>query len=110
MDPTRLMQLTATIAHAADGTPDEYNDATVTYSTVTARCWLQQTQRSEQTAAGQIETETWSLYLPAGTTIDPADQVTIDAVTYELTGPPWPAVNARTGQHSHIEATIRRVA
>ena len=107
MDPTPLMTQPATLAHAADGPPDIYNDPTTTYTPQAVRVWMHQTQRDEQTVRGQIESETWAVYLPPTITVGPADRLTVDGVTYELVGPPWRAFHPRLRRVTHIEATVR---
>jgi hypothetical protein len=39
-----------------------------------------------------------------------SDRLTVGTVTYEFDGPPWEAVNPRTGQLTYLEGTVRRVA
>jgi len=69
---------------------------------------LQQRQRDEQTAGGDVVATTWALYLPADTEIDAGDGIVAGGATYEVDGEPWPVRNPRTGVVSHIEATVRR--
>lgn len=112
MDPSRLMTQTGTLHHVAqDGARDEYNNATEgTPTTETVACLLQQRQRIEQTAQGQIATETLILFLPAGTDVDTLDYVTVDGNDYQIDGPPWAAYNPRSQAVSHIECTVRRTS
>jgi hypothetical protein len=109
MDPSRLMTQTATLHHVTETGVDVYNDPTTTETTSTVGCLLQQRTRIEQTAGGQISTETLVLFLPAGTTVDALAYVTVDGLDYQLDGPPWPAFNPRSQAVSHIEAQVKRV-
>jgi hypothetical protein len=70
---------------------------------------LQQRQRSEDETGGVSDTS-WLLVLPAGTRIAGDSIVTVNDLAYEVIGEPWAARNPRTGQESHIEATLRRTA
>lgn len=110
MDPTPLMTQTATITPQA-GT-DAYGDPLPAGTPFDVACWLFQTRRDEKrTIVGEdMQAETWTLYLPPGTTVDGNDNVAVDGVTYEVVGPPWPAFNPRSRKVTHIEATLRRAA
>lgn len=112
MNPARLMTNTATIIHVtADPTdPDEYGNPGEDTTTTTASCELQQTRRDEETVDADVQQETWTLFLEPAATIDGGDRVTVDGVTYEVIGPPWPARHPRRGTVTHIEATVRRAA
>lgn len=108
----RLLRQTVTIARRGSSTTNTHGSpVTATTSTVTTTGYL------EQTVEGTAETEDsqntagaeYKLVLPAGTGIDHSDRVTIDSVTYEVTGIPASAVRATTGAEHHIEARVRRV-
>lgn len=71
---------------------------------------LQQTQRSEPVAEGELSVTTWLLVLPAETDIRTGDAVLAGAAMYEVVGDPWHARNPRTQLASHVEATLRRTA
>lgn len=106
-----LLTLTCSItARSAQVAVDEYGDEAFTETVTTAVCELQQRQRSETGAAGEVSSSEWLLILPAGTSIDTGDTVTVDEIDYEVTGEPWQARNPRTGAGSHIECTLRRTA
>lgn len=111
MDPTRLMTQTATLHHVTQtGDADEYNDPTTEETTETVACLLQQRTRIEANGLAVTSTDTWALYLPAGTTVDTLDYVTVDGIDYQIDGRPWPAFNPRARAVSHIEATLKRAA
>lgn len=69
---------------------------------------LQQTQRAEPAAEGELSVTTWLLVLPAGTAVDTGDAVVAGGQTFEVVGDPWPARNPRTRLASHVECTVRR--
>lgn len=110
MNVARLLTNTATITHVApaDDAPDEYGNPGEATTTTTALCELQQTERDEEQTDSNVQSETWNLYLVPTATIDGGDRVEVDDVTYEVIGPPWRARHPRTGQITHIEATVRR--
>lgn len=107
---TRLLTKTATITSVAQtGAVDDYGNPTNVTTTATAKCWLHQTERSEDTRDVNRQEQTWTVYFEAGTVIDGSDYVTVDAIVYELDGPPWVADNPRTGATEFVVATLRRV-
>lgn len=110
MNVDHLLTSSATITTVTDtGSADAFGDPTHVTTTTTFACWLSQSQRSESTANANTQQETWTLYLEAAAaTVDGYDRVTVDGVTYELDGPPWPARNPRTRLISHVECTLRR--
>jgi hypothetical protein len=72
-------------------------------------CELQQQDRDEPAAAGELSDTVWLLYLPPGTELDTGDAVDVDGYgRFELVGDPWAVRNPRTGVASHVEATVRR--
>lgn len=107
-----MMTQTVTITpRDTEASPDEYNDDTYTDGTpVETVGWMHQTQRSESTAAGQVDEQTWALYLPPDTIVKSLDKVAVDGDDFEVIGPPWPANNPRLHRVTHIEATLRRVS
>lgn len=111
MDVAHLLTQTATIVNVTqDGAADDMGDPTDVETTSTARCWLWQNTRHENTANQDSQFEEWSLALDSDATVDGSSRVTVDGVTYQLYGPPWRAHNPRTGLFTHIEATVRRTA
>ena len=111
MDVTRLLTLTATITHVAHaGAADAYGNPTETTTTSTAAAEIQQTQRDEHTRDANVAEETWLLVLAPTATIDNTDRVSVGGVSYEVIGPPWRARNPRTGDVTHIEATVKKAA
>jgi hypothetical protein len=110
VDPTRLMTMPCTITPMGVTSRDAANDDVITAGTpVSTVCYLHQTARNE-TASGATVDETFALYLPPATAIEADDRITVDGNTYEVDGPPWRAFNPRSQAHTHLEATVRRVA
>ena len=106
--PARLMSRPVTLRVAAAGAVDEYGNPTDTYTPTSTVGEVQQSQRNDRTDDQHTQDETWRLFLPPSTPLTGWDQVAIDGATFEVVGPPWPAINPRTGAASHVEATIRR--
>jgi hypothetical protein len=89
-------------------TKDRYGNKRAASETVETVCELQQRRRTEDPEQGELSDTVWDLFLPAGTELTTADSVTVDGVTYQLVGDPWPVRNPATQQDSHVEATVRR--
>ena len=106
---TQLLNQAVTITHrTASGQRDEYgNDIATETNTVTVG-ELQQSQRTEPGDQGELGVSTFLLILPATTTIDTGDTVTVSGLSYEVVGAPWHARNPRTQVESHVEATLKR--
>ena len=106
-----LLTLACTITHAApSGAADEYGDPTEQTFSSDTTCHLEQVAAREETSGRDTQTEDWRLFLPAETTIDGGDRVTVDGYgTFEALGPPWPVHNPRTRTVSHVECRARRV-
>lgn len=94
---------------AGAGTNDAYGNENEAADTVTTVCELQQRQRTEDGETG-VATGDWLLFLPAGTVLKSSSTVTVDGVTYEVVGDPWPVWDPFQQDPSHIEATLRRTA
>lgn len=110
MNPARLMTNTATITHVDvdEDNPDEYGNPGEVTTTTTALCELQQTSRDEKQVDSAVTSETWNLYLVPTAEIDAGDRATVDGTPYDVIGPPWRARHPRSGEITHIEATVRR--
>lgn len=110
MDPTRLMNIPATLTpYAPSAFPDEYNDDDLEPGTpVDTVCWFEQTARAENDTDNTFE-DTFTLYLPPDLTVNPDDQITVGDDTFQIVGPPWTVTHPRTTQVTHLQATGRRV-
>jgi hypothetical protein len=69
---------------------------------------LQQQQRTEPLAEGELSDTRWIVFLPASTDLSTGDAIVCDGHIYELVGDPWEVRNPRTQTESHVEATVRR--
>lgn len=78
-------------------------------SAVAFRCWLEQrtADRTEIVAGAAAEASGWVLLCAPDVDIVAEDQVLVEGVEYEVSGPPWVAYTPR-GPH-HIEARLRRI-
>lgn len=110
MNIDALLNTPCTITGVAEDPedPDEYGNPRTTETATTTVCWLHQTDRSDTTGLDDIQAETWTVYLPAGTEIDGTDVLTVAGVDYELHGPPWAATHPRTGNTEFVIATVKR--
>lgn len=70
-------------------------------------CRLEQTDATEILVGRDTDVSNWLLFLPPDAVITPADQVVVDAVTYQVVGEPDP-VHGLNGVH-HFEVRLRRV-
>lgn len=117
------MTIPCTITHVEQvGDPDEYGDPTEETTTTvldgSPGCWFHQDYRSDagfadRSSAGQlsnIETERWTVYVPAGTSLDANDTITIQGNTYQVVGPPWSANNPREQRDVFVVASLERTA
>ena len=109
MTLTQLLNQTVTITRrTASGQRDDYGNEINTETETVTVGELQQTQRSEPATQGELAVTTFLLILPADTSIDTGDRVTVGSYTYEVIGAPWQARNPRTQVNSHVEATVKR--
>lgn len=113
MSLSQLLSRTVTITTSSpSGSRDDYGnqvDETTTVETVGELQQIQQRRRSEDDT-GNVSDTTWLLVLPPGTEIAADSTVTVDGLAYEVDGDPWPVRNPRTGEASHIEVSLERVA
>lgn len=111
MQIAHLLTRACTVTNRTDsGAVDDYGNPVPAETEVDTTCELQQQRRSEPVGEGELSDTLWLLVLPAGTTIDTGDKVTVDGQEFEMVGDPWPVREPRTGQESHLEASVRRVA
>ena len=118
MNPAALMSRTCTITRRVNGDDvDDYGNPVPAESTITALCELQEASADEDTVDADRQVGDWNLFVAptassAGQTVvtsfDGSDTVTVDGVTYEVVGPPWPARNPLTQTLTHIQARVRR--
>lgn len=108
MTPGRLLNRTVTLHTVTVSGSDVYGNPAELVTAVDVVGEVQQASRSDRGDDQHTQDQTWRLFLPAGTALTGWDRVTVDGAEYEVEGPPWPVVNARTGVASHVEATLRR--
>ena len=123
MDPGRLLKQTIVVTKILqDGPPDAMGDPTETATYSSFRGYVWQTQTSEQTGGGQIETESWELVLHASAAgiLAAGDKITENGElvagelvagsgeSFDVAGPPWNARNPRTGRIEYVHARLVR--
>lgn len=101
MSFARLLNQPVTIVRAASST-DRYGASAPDWTNATRTetlGWLNDISRSEVVDGRDALISGWKLYLPAGTDIGGRDRVEIDAVTYEVNGPPTAAQTPKRVHH-----------
>lgn len=71
-------------------------------------CEVQQRQRRENVE--EIGDARWLAFFLATEEVGSGDELVVDGLTYQVEGDSWRARNPRTGEFTHVEATLRRVA
>ncbi len=71
---------------------------------------LQQLSSTEYTTDRDTTITQWTVFLPAGTTIDPQSRIGYLGQTFEVAGEPERVWNPRDAQVSHIEARLTEVS
>lgn len=91
------------------GTTDRYGNPDLSEATTTTTCYAEQRQRGEaRDGASEAQSEDWTVVLPAGTSVNGHDKITIGSLVLEVVGPPWSVRNPRTQSTSHVECTARK--
>lgn len=105
-----LLNQSCTITTRADSaTVDRYGNPAQTESTATTVCYAEQRTRAESSdGKGEVQQEEWLVMLPAGTTVNGHDKITVGSLVLEVVGPPWPVRNPRTQSESHVECNARK--
>lgn len=106
MDPVSLMSRSVTIVRIVS--PETY-DAPASETSETVCGEVQQIRRDDNQALDNDQDQTWNLFLPPGTDIRSDDLVDVSGIDkrFVVRGDPWPARHPRSGEVTHIEATIR---
>lgn len=110
MSVANLLNQACTITtRTTAATTDRYGNPGESTATTTTVCYAEQRNRSEDTANANQQSQDWLVMLPAGTSVDGTDRITIGSLVLEVVGPPWSARNPRTQAVSHVECSARAV-
>ena len=107
----RILTMTGTLVTMRPGTPDVYGNTARVADPVTAsvRCYIEQVDAVEVIVDRETYIANYIGFLPAGTTVGPADHLVVGGATYEVIGPPDSVFNPRTGTEHHLEVNLRTV-
>lgn len=124
MDLSRLLRQRIVVEHVEqDGTPDEMGDPTETTTRTAFLGYVWQTQADEESANTATAREDWQLVLErsARGQLDAGDRIYVDAsldelgelvpgysAAFDVSGPPWPALNPRTQLVEYVQARLVR--
>jgi hypothetical protein len=103
-----LLPQTATVSTITDGALTTDRNWTRTETTTSVACRLEQLDTSEPDQRGVGVVAHWRIFLPAGTAVTAADEVTVEGRRFQVVGTP-DRVYAARAEH-HVEATLLYVA
>lgn len=116
-DPTHLMTQPATLRYRTideSASTDDYGNPQAVETTADALVHLQPTTRiseaGETTGLATVEEETFSAFMPPDTGLDGLDAITVDGLTYELTGPAARWFHPVRRLYLYAVAVVRRTA
>lgn len=101
------------VRRAPSGLEDDYGNELPGETVISTVCEFQKQTRSgdqEDTGRNQLAESRWNVFFPAGTEVDSGDSLVVDGTEYEVDGEPWDVRNPLTGQMSHVEVQVKRVA
>jgi hypothetical protein len=105
-----LYNQTCTLNYWAPGPPDEHNNQTDTWTSVTTLCSMQQRARLEGGGDAELGVGIWGVWLKPNVQVPgPVDQIVLGGETFHFHGYGWPAYDYN-GNLDHIEATAWRAA
>jgi hypothetical protein len=96
------------IRRLASDQTDQYGDEIPVEEVIETVCELQQHQRKEPGAEGELSDTDWIAFFLPGIDIRTGDVLVVDQERYEMVGDPWVARNPRSQNASHIECSARR--
>lgn len=101
---------TVTILHpGVASAPDEYGETTAApTSEVVAGCAVAPGDSRENTLQQPTVKVDWTVFMPSGVTVEPAAQVVVRDVTYEVEGEPEDWRNPFTGARPGIVVALTR--
>lgn len=113
MSVSDLINTPCTIVRNTAGTRDGLGNPTHSTTERETVCDLQQIPQlgeSELSDEHEISKTTWSVFFRASEDIKHHDEVIINGARFEVNGEPWAAAHPITGEASHVEASLVRVA
>lgn len=104
-----LLISSATITRETAGDVDDYGNPVIEWTEVAAGvpCRVFQQNGDELTEDRDTVQRRATVYLEAGADVSPLDRIDVDGVTWEVDGPPLPAVGS-VALH-HFEVPVRQV-
>ena len=101
------------VRRAPSGLEDDYGNEIPGETIVATVCEFQK-QRGlgdqEDASRNELAESKWNVFFPSGTDVASGDSVIVDGIEYEGDGEAWPVRNPLTGQMSHVEVQVKRVA
>lgn len=114
MSVANLMNLSCQIVRRGpSGTEDDYGNEIPGETVVSTVCEFQNQRGradAEDGSHNELSESRWDVFLPAGTDVTSGDALIVDGLEYEVDGESWSVRNPRTGNLSHVEVTVKRVA
>jgi hypothetical protein len=111
MSIKHLLTRPCTIVSRRDsGEVDDYNSPVLTETRTDTVCDIQQAKSDEPPAQGELSVTAWKGFFLPDAVLGTGDAIEVDDETYEVAGDPWKVWDPWRKRHSHIEASLKRVA
>jgi len=113
MNISELLTRTCTLLLRETSGEDAYGNEETETTELETVCEVQQAQRLEEPAEGEVSDTRWNGYFPVepGEALSTGDAVRATGIgVLELVGAPWVVRDPETQTDSHVEATLRLVA
>lgn len=103
-----LLTKTVTLHEPARPTVDVWNQPVVTWVDHQVNCYYRRLYSDDADGVGVVVTETYAVYLPAGTDVDEDWEVSLDGERYVVVGDVHRQWNPRTSQVEYVMVTVRK--
>lgn len=110
MSIRRLLNQPLTVYPAVKTVDSYHNEVIGLGDPVAVNGLLQQLSSTEYLTDRDTTVTQWTVFLPAGTAVDPQSQVVYMGQTFQVTGLPEMVWNPRSQKVSHIEAKLTEVS